>query len=130
MSQVSAVAFNKNKLKMLCSSWDQIGGRDFDAILAGKFAEDILAKYKVDGRKNPRAWLRLLAETEKLKKQMSANSTKLPLNIECFMEDTDVTSSISRTDMEELCSDLLKRTEATFEKCLADSSNYLNRNHL
>lgn len=123
--QVSAVAFNKNKLKMLCSAWDQIGGRDFDVILANYFAEDILARYKVDGRKNPRAWLRLLAETDKLKKQMSANSTKLPLNIECFMEDTDVTSSISRAIMEELCGDILKRCELTFQKCLDDSSEFL-----
>lgn len=123
--QVSAVAFNKNKLKMLCSAWDQIGGRDFDVILAKRFAVDIKERYKVEAHKNPRAWLRLITEVEKIKKQMSANSTKLPLHIECFMDEIDVTSSMARTEMEELCEDLLKRTEATFEKCLADSSKLL-----
>lgn len=120
--QVSAVAFNKNKLKVLCSAWDQVGGRDFDECLAKRFAVDIQAKYKVDAHTNPRAWLRLLTEVEKIKKQMSANSTKLPLNIECFMDGIDVSSSMARTEMEELCADLIKRTETTFEKCLADSS--------
>ena len=120
--QVSAVAFNKGKLKMLCSAWDQIGGRDFDAILADRFNSDFQTKYKINAKTNPRAYLRLLTEVEKIKKQMSANSTKLPLNIECFMEEIDVSSSMSRTDMEELCAHLLKRTELTFKKCLQDSS--------
>lgn len=120
--QVSAVAFNKNKLKMLCSAWDQIGGRDFDLCLANRFAVTIKQQYKVEAKKNPRAWLRLLTEVEKIKKQMSANSTKLPLHIECFMDEIDVTSSMARTEMEELSAELLDRTEAVFEKCLADSS--------
>lgn len=120
--QVSAVAFNKNKLKMLCSAWDQIGGRDFDVLLAKRFAVDIKERYKVEAQKNPRAWLRLITEVEKIKKQMSANSTKLPLHIECFMDEIDVTSSMARSEMEELCEELLVRTEAVFEKCLADSS--------
>lgn len=120
--QVSAVAFNKGKLKMICSAWDQIGGRDFDAILADKFAQDFQAKYKINAKTNPRAYLRLLAEVEKIKKQMSANSTKLPLNIECFMDEIDVHSSMARSEMEELCGHLLKRTEQTFKKCLLDSS--------
>lgn len=122
--QVSVCAYNRGKLKMLCSAWDQIGGRNIDAILAEYFAKDIIRKYKVDARTNPRAYLRLMTETEKLKKQMSANSTKLPLNIDCFIDEIDVTSSISRTDMEELCADIFKRVEAVCRKCLIDSSKY------
>jgi len=106
---------------MICSAWDQIGGRDFDTIMADKFAQDFQVKYKINAKTNPRAYLRLLAEVEKIKKQMSANSTKLPLNIECFMEEIDVHSSMSRSEMEELCAHLLKRTEQTFRKCLLDS---------
>lgn len=126
--QVSAVAFNKGKLKMLCSAWDQIGGRDFDAILAERFCGDFQAKYKINAKTNARAWLRLMTEVEKIKKQMSANSTKLPLNIECFMEEIDVSSSMQRVDMEELCAHLLKRTEQTFRKCLQDSSEWILKN--
>lgn len=69
-----------------------------------------------------RAYLRLLTEVEKLKKQMSANSTKLPLNIECFMDDVDFHSDIQRSDMEALCSNLLQQVEETLTKCLKDSS--------
>ena len=41
-------------------------------------------------RSNKKASLKLLTEVEKLKKLMSANSNKLPINIECFMNDIDV----------------------------------------
>lgn len=120
--QVSVCAFNRGKLRMICSAWDQIGGRDIDAILAEHFANDFQKKYKVNARQNPRAYLRLLTEVEKIKKQMSANSTKLPLNIDCFIDEIDVTSSMSRTDMESLCEPLFKRAEIVFRKCMQDSS--------
>lgn len=119
--QVSACAFVKGKLKMLASSWDSVGGRDFDAVLADYFAREFQDKYKINAKGNARAWLRLLTEVEKIKKQMSANSTKLPLNIECFMEDKDVSSTIQRSIMEELCQPLLERVNQTLRKCLVES---------
>ncbi|KAL5293096.1 HSPA4L family protein [Megaselia abdita] len=119
--QVGACAFVKGKLKMLASSWDSVGGRDFDNTLADYFARDFQEKYKINAKGNARAWLRLLTEVEKIKKQMSANSTKLPLNIECFMEDKDVSSSIQRSIMEELCQPLLERVNLTLRKCLVES---------
>lgn len=69
-----------------------------------------------------RAFIRLLAEVEKLKKQMSANSTMLPLNIECFMDDKDVHGQMKRTDMESLCSDLFVRVQKCLQTCLEQSS--------
>lgn len=119
--QVSACAFTKGKLKMLASSWDQIGGRDFDFVLADYFAKEFQDRYKINAKSNARAYLRLLTEVEKLKKQMSANSTKLPLNIECFMEEIDVHSSMQRVTMEELCGHLLQRVDQTLKKCLKES---------
>lgn len=120
--QVSACAFTKGKLKMLASAWDQnVGGRDFDALLADHFAKEFQERYKINAKTNARAYLRLLTEVEKIKRQMSANSTKLPLNIECFLDDIDVTSSMQRTQMEELCAGLFKRVEATFVKLLHES---------
>jgi len=119
--QVSACAFNKSKLKMLAATFEEIGGRDFDARLADYFSNEFVSKYKIDARANKRAYVRLLTEVEKIKKQMSANSTKLPLNIECFMNDIDVSSSMQRTDFEQLCSSLFKRIEETMKKCLKES---------
>lgn len=108
---------------MLASASDsQLGGRDIDTILAEYFCKDFLSRYKIDAHNNPRAYLRLLTEVEKIKKQMSANSTTLPLNIECFMEEKDVHGEIKRGDMETMCSHLFKRVESTLKQCLADSS--------
>lgn len=127
--QVSACAFHKGKLKMLASAADQVGGRDFDFALADYFSNEFQTKYKIDPRTNKRAFLRLLTEVEKLKKQMSANSTKLPLNIECFMNEIDVHSSMQRAQMEELCSGLLQRIEGTMKKLLKDSNLALEDIH-
>lgn len=111
---------------MLASAADSnLGGRDIDTILADHFCKDFQARYKIDAHTNPRAYLRLLAEVEKLKKQMSANSTNLPLNIECFMEEKDVHGDMKRVDMEQMCAHLFKRVEATLRRCLADSSESL-----
>lgn len=74
-----------------------------------------------------RAFIRLLAEVEKLKKQMSANSTMLPLNIECFMEDKDVHAQMKRTDMETLCGELFERVEHCLRSCLEQSSELRTR---
>ncbi|KAL1122529.1 hypothetical protein AAG570_002860 [Ranatra chinensis] len=120
--QVSACAFHKGKLKMLASASDpNLGGRDIDAILAEHFSNDFQTRYRLDPRTNPRAYLRLLTEVEKLKKQMSANSTRLPMNIECFMNDKDVHGDMKRVDMEGLCAHLFMRVEQTLKKCLEDS---------
>lgn len=49
---------------------------------------------------------------------MSANSTTLHLNIECFMDDKDVHSEMKRADMETLCESLFHRVEVTLRQCL------------
>lgn len=73
-----------------------LGGRDFDLALTNHFAEDFKKRYKIDVKSNTRALIRLRDECEKLKKLMSANSTGIPLNIECLMEDKDVSGRFSR----------------------------------
>lgn len=40
--------------------------------------------------------LRLETECEKLKKLMSANTQAIPVNIECFIDDKDVTGRMDR----------------------------------
>ncbi|KAG7206377.1 hypothetical protein KM043_003742 [Ampulex compressa] len=128
--QVCICAFHKGKLKMLASAADsQLGGRDIDAILAKHFCKEFQTRYNVDANKSPRAYLRLLSEVEKLKKQMSANSTTLPLNIECFMEEKDVHGNMKRADMEAMCAHLFKRVETTLRQCLEDSKLKLEDIH-
>ncbi|CAH2000460.1 unnamed protein product [Acanthoscelides obtectus] len=128
--QVSAVAFHKGKLRMLsCSSDPHLGGRDFDMLIADHFCKQFQTKYGIDAKSNPRAFIRLLAEAEKLKKQMSANSTTLPLNIECFMNDKDVSGDMKRADMESLAQGLLQRVEQTLKQCLTQSGLDVNDIH-
>ncbi|GIY22192.1 heat shock 70 kDa protein 4L [Caerostris darwini] len=120
--QATACAFNKGKLKILGSTWNRsLGGRDFDNVLVRHFVEDFNQRYKLDIFSNKRAVIRLMQECEKLKKQMSANSLDLPINIECFMEDKDVTGKMKREVFEELSSDLLKLIEYALEKLLHDA---------
>uniref|UniRef100_A0A8C2GAX5 Heat shock protein 4a n=1 Tax=Cyprinus carpio TaxID=7962 RepID=A0A8C2GAX5_CYPCA len=110
--QVSVCAFNKGKLKVLGSAFDhELGGKDFDEVLVKHFCEEFAQKYKLDVRSKPRALVRLYQECEKLKKLMSANSSDLPLNIECFMNDIDVSGKLNRGKFEELCADLLDKVE-------------------
>ncbi|KAK1786452.1 hypothetical protein P4O66_018144 [Electrophorus voltai] len=108
--QVSACAFNKGKLKVLSTAFDPyLGGRDFDQRLVEHFCAEFKSKYKLDVKSRVRSVQRLWQECEKLRKLMSSNSTDIPLNMECFMDDKDVTGKMNRAKFEELCADLIER---------------------
>ncbi|KAL0969063.1 hypothetical protein UPYG_G00222200 [Umbra pygmaea] len=120
--QVSISAFNKGKLKILATAFDPyLGGRNFDEVLVEHFCEDFKTRYKLNVKDNPRALLRLSQECEKLKKLMSANCSDLPINIECFMNDIDVTGKMNRVQFEEMCTALLMRVEAPLKAAMEQS---------
>ncbi|XP_039264715.1 heat shock 70 kDa protein 4-like [Styela clava] len=120
--QTAAVSFNKGKLKVLATAFDStLGGQNFDRIILDHFAAEFKEKYKFDVKTNKRAGIRLLTECEKLKKQMSANSSELRINIECLMNDKDVTGKLKREQFEEMSASLLARVEPTLQKVLVDS---------
>lgn len=109
-TQISVVAFNKGKLKTLATTYDSnLGGRDFDLVLYDHFQQEFKSKYSCDANTNKRARLRLRAECEKVKKIMSSNASDIPLNIECFMNDKDVSGKIKREDFEKLAAGILAR---------------------
>ncbi|XP_059202661.1 heat shock 70 kDa protein 4b [Centropristis striata] len=117
--QTSVCAFNKGKVKVLSTACDpELGGKDFDEALVMHFYEEFGKKYKLDVKSKPRAMVRLYQECEKLKKTMSANSSDLPLNIECFMNDVDVSGKLNRGQFEEMCADILARVEAPLQSLL------------
>ncbi|KAA0711450.1 Heat shock 70 kDa protein 4L Heat shock 70-related protein APG-1 [Triplophysa tibetana] len=120
--QVSIASFNKGKLKVLATAFDPyLGGRNFDEMLVEYFCEDFKKRFKLNVKDNPRALLRLYQECEKLKKLMSANSSDLPLNIECFMNDIDVHGKLNRVQFEEMCTQLLMRVEAPLKSAMEQS---------
>uniref|UniRef100_A0A669BRG6 Heat shock protein family A (Hsp70) member 4 like n=1 Tax=Oreochromis niloticus TaxID=8128 RepID=A0A669BRG6_ORENI len=107
---------------LLAFSFDPyLGGRNFDEALVDYFCEEFKGKYKLNVKDNPRALLRLYQECEKLKKLMSANSSDLPLNIECFMNDIDVSSRMNRSHFEEMCAQYLMRVEIPLKSALEQS---------
>ncbi|KAK6741049.1 hypothetical protein RB195_009106 [Necator americanus] len=109
-TEASVVAFHKGKLQMLGTAYDlSVGGIWLDAVLREHFCQMFKKTYGIDAKESPRAWLRLLDECEKVKKQMSANQTPIPLNIECFVNDKDVTGKIQRSEFEEIAAPLFEK---------------------
>ncbi|XP_029445874.1 heat shock 70 kDa protein 4L [Rhinatrema bivittatum] len=121
--QVSICSFNKGKLKVLASTFDPyLGGRSFDEVLVNYFCEEFKTKYKLHVTENARALLRLFQDCERLKKLMSANASDLPLNIECFMNDLDVSSKMNRAQFLELCANLLARVEPPLKAAMEQAN--------
>lgn len=119
--QVSIAAVKRGELKILGSAYDKhFGGRDFDLAIANHFAKEFKAKYKIDITENPKAFYRVLTASEKLKKVLSANSSA-PINIESLMNDVDVSSSLTREELEEYVTPLLERVHVPIEVALKDA---------
>jgi heat shock protein 4 len=101
--QVSIVAFKKGQLKVLSHAHSKsVGGRRIDSILFDHFAAEFAEKHKIDVNSQGKARLRLLLQCEKLKKTLSACPPDLesPLNVECLMNDMDVSSALTRQQLE------------------------------
>lgn len=117
--QANIVAFNAGRAQILGAAHDlNVGGIYFDSLLRDYFTDLFKDKYRINVRQNPRAWLRLLDECEKLKKQMSANSQKIPFHIECFMNDVDVNGSMQRDQFEQLAEPLFKKLQDLLQQLI------------
>ncbi|AJQ08191.1 AHL_G0003620.mRNA.1.CDS.1 [Saccharomyces cerevisiae] len=122
----SIMAFRKGEMKVLGTAYDKhFGGRDFDHAITEHFADQFKDKYKIDIRKNPKAYNRILIAAEKLKKVLSANTTA-PFSVESVMDDIDVSSQLSREELEELVEPLLKRVTYPITNALAQAKLTVN----
>ncbi|KAK9349269.1 heat shock protein 70 family [Lipomyces starkeyi] len=118
---VSVVAFKQGELKVLASAYDiHFGGREFDRALTEFFAKQFKEKYNIDVHENLKAYSRVLTQTERLKKILSANATA-PLNVESVMNDVDVSSVLNRSELEELVKPLLDRLVVPLETAIKES---------
>jgi len=121
--QSSLVAVSKKKAVVLgasCSS--STGGSSFDAALLAHLIAEIEAKYKVKLAGNSKALHKLGIALEKLKKQMSANSNKLPLQIDSLVDDTDVTVAVDRATFEQLARRPLEEVRTTLLNLLQSTT--------
>lgn len=121
-TQATLVAFHKGKLQIMGSAYDlSVGGLWLDDLLRERFRQMFQQSYGIDAKESPRAWLRLLDECEKLKKQMSANQTPIPLNIECFLHDKDVTGKMQRAEFEELAAPVFEKIRQMLLRLLEET---------
>lgn len=119
--QVSVVSFVKGKLAVKSTAYDpNLGGRNFDEVLVNHFVEEFKGKYKIDVASNGKALHRLRMAVEKVKKILSANAVTM-LNVECIMDDKDVSANVDRAMFEELAQPLLARLAGPLEAALKDS---------
>ena len=121
--QVSIVAYTKGELKVLSHAHSKkVGGRYIDEMLFQHFAEEFLSKFKIDARSQDRARLRLQLQCEKLKKTLSACPADLdtPINVECLMNDMDVSGMMNRLQLEDLFEKnrIFDEIESTCEQAL------------
>ena len=107
---------------MVATSFDpSLGGRDFDRVIMDAMRDEYQQRYRLDSYSSIKAKLRLRAECEKAKKSMSSNVQPIPISLECFIDEKDVSGIISRTDFESLAKPLLDRLRTTLDNLLKES---------
>ncbi|CAN8063416.1 unnamed protein product [Agarophyton chilense] len=115
---VCVAAFTNSRCDIISVATDpNLGGRNLDDILVNKFAAEFKTKHSIDVLSKPKPAARLRKDCEKMKKVLSTNA-HAPLNIECIMNDVDVSSSMKRDDFEALAEPLVAQLRAVCQKAL------------
>ncbi|KII67568.1 Heat shock 70 kDa protein 4L [Thelohanellus kitauei] len=106
-TQVCIASFNERKVRVQSSLGSNcFGGRIFDRILCEKFCSDFHKQHGLSIKENGRAYLKLLNESEKVKKKLSGTTVSIPANVECIMNDVDFNSKVCRDEFDVLCEEL------------------------
>jgi len=123
----SIVAFEPGKLIMKTAQYDpDLGGRDFDQVvaewIAHKFEEKYKGKLSARPMEKPKVVLKLLAAAEKGKKTLSpAGVREARIGLECLMDDFDFNVVLKAAEYEEICAPLLARLSGPVERALAET---------
>ncbi len=122
---VSVVRMEAGVVEVLSSKGDtQLGGDDFDALLAKHVADGFLTDHDVDLRKDPGTRWRLLRACEQAKCRLSTDAS---VDIaEEFIAQRDGTAlnlktSVTRNEYEELIAGLIDRTIECVDEALRDA---------
>ncbi len=101
-----------------------LGGDDFDQVIIDWMAEDFLAKFKIDLRKDPMALQRLKEAAEKAKIELSS-STQTEINLPYIMPVDGIPQhlvlSLTRAKFEQLADKLIQDTIKPCEQALRDA---------
>jgi molecular chaperone DnaK (HSP70) len=112
---VSIAAFEPGKLTVKSAFCDpDLGGRDFDHVIAQWIANRFQDKHKGKLSGNPmevaKSRIKLLANAEKAKKTLSPHGVnEVNINVEMLMDDLDFHVNLSSVEYEKLCEPLLAR---------------------
>eukprot|EP00584_Thalassiosira_punctigera_P000565 CAMPEP_0172527422 /NCGR_PEP_ID=MMETSP1067-20121228/2109_1 /TAXON_ID=265564 ORGANISM="Thalassiosira punctigera, Strain Tpunct2005C2" /NCGR_SAMPLE_ID=MMETSP1067 /ASSEMBLY_ACC=CAM_ASM_000444 /LENGTH=839 /DNA_ID=CAMNT_0013311159 /DNA_START=175 /DNA_END=2694 /DNA_ORIENTATION=- len=124
---VSIVDFQPGKLVVKSSQYDvNLGGRDFDQVIADwiatKFEEKYKGKLSGSPRDKPKVMLKLGVAAERAKKTLSPAGVKeARINLECLMDDLDFGVSLKADEYKAMCEPLLARLAAPIERALAEA---------
>lgn len=115
---ITITAFKKGEAKIIGAAYDRnFGGRNLDLAITKRLGEEFKDKYKIDIFSNPKAFARILAQAEKTKKILSANSSA-PFNVESVMNDVDVSSMVKREDLENFIQPFVEKIHIPIDKAL------------
>lgn len=115
---VAILSPKDDAVMILAAESDSVGGIDFDRCLAKHFIKTHNLKL------NQKSKLKLTAACEKLKRQLSANTNDIPINVESLLgEDKDFTSKIDRATFEMIAQPLFERVELCLKKTLEVATN-------
>ena len=121
---VSVLCLDEDLLEVKATGGDpNLGGDDFNILLARHFQKEISRKHQWDMTSNKRATQRLTEVCEKLKRNLSAANTNVShIELASFLPDgSDFCSSLSRANFEDLCRDEFKKTTKIVEQVLLDA---------
>jgi len=125
---VCIVAFEPGKLIVKTAQFDpDLGGRNFDQVIANWIADKFEEKYKgkLSGKpmNNPKVALKLYVAAEKAKKTLSpAGVREARISLESLMDDHDFSCTLTDVEYESLCAPLLARLAAPIERALAEAN--------
>ena len=95
---VTIASFVQEKLKIIYHASDRnMGARNMDYLVLDKLAEEFNSKYGADPRKNKRCMLRMFEAIEKMRKTLTVD-TEAQLNVDCLLEEEDLTRKMSRDE--------------------------------
>ena len=108
---------------------NHLGGEDFTNRLVEYCINEFKTKtsINIDIRENPKAFQRIKTECEKAKIALSTAS-KVSIDIDCIIEDKDLTIEIERKKFEELCMDLFKKCIPPIKSAIEDAK--MNKNQI
>lgn len=109
-------------IRILAAESERIGGSDFDRLLADYFIETHGLSL------TQKSYLKLVSACEKLKRNLSANSNEIPLNVESLIsEDKDFSSRIERATFEQLADKLFQQAESCFRRTLESAQQNFDK---